>query len=142
MRSPDHRERTPGFPVGFGSLGVFDRARARAVRIPKANEAAHIDFLSGRIEDVAGLGRGNRNSKRWGRTIEVDSRKRMEDYTPHVHYRWFDATGEIDTDAATEGYTLMLSLGEPMNGLLPGTIEFAVPGEDTRVGGAFVAALR
>jgi len=77
-----------------------------------------------------------------GRTIEVDPRVRMDEGTPHVHYRWFDATGEIDTDAAIEGYTLKLSFGEPMNGLLPGTIEFAVPGEDTRVGGAFVAALR
>ena len=48
----------------------------------------------------------------------------------------------IDTGAAIEGYSLRLTFGEVEDGALPGTIEFAVPGEDTRVSGAFVAALR
>ena len=62
--------------------------------------------------------------------------------SPHVHYRWRDeASGELDVDAVTDGFELRLRFGEVENGLLPGTIAFAVPGEDTRIEGAFRASV-
>ena len=62
--------------------------------------------------------------------------------SPHVHYRWRDPdSGELDVDAVTDDFELRLRFGRVEDGLLPGTIVFAVPGEDTRVEGAFRASV-
>jgi hypothetical protein len=60
----------------------------------------------------------------------------------HVHYRWRDPeSGEIHTEMVTSGYELELKLGEIEDGQLPGSIVFAVPGEETRVRGSFRAVV-
>jgi len=56
---------------------------------------------------------------------------------PHVHYRWRDAEGELQTTVLTSGYNLQLQFGAPVDGRVDGEISFDVPGEDTRLQGEF-----
>jgi hypothetical protein len=56
---------------------------------------------------------------------------------PHVHYRWRDAGGDIETTVLTGGYNLTLQLGEAVDSQVAGTLSFDVPGEDTRLQGEF-----
>lgn len=56
---------------------------------------------------------------------------------PHVHYRWRDGAGDIQTTVLTEGYNLKLQLGEAIDGQVAGKLRFDVPGEDTRLQGEF-----
>jgi len=56
---------------------------------------------------------------------------------PHVHYRWRDAEGDIQTTVLTGGYNLTLQFGEAVDGRVDGQIRFDVPGEDTRLQGEF-----
>lgn len=76
-----------------------------------------------------------------GRTIEISVADQAEDDTPHVHYRWQDDSGEIQAEAVMRHYRMRLSFGEVEGDVLPGSIEFSVPGEETRVQGRFRAAL-
>ncbi len=56
---------------------------------------------------------------------------------PHVHYRWRDAEGELQTTVLTGGYNLQLQFGEAVDGRVDGNISFEVPGEGTRLQGEF-----
>ncbi len=56
---------------------------------------------------------------------------------PHVHYRWRDGAGDIQTTVLTGGYNLTLQFGEAVDGQVAGTLSFDVPGEDTRLQGEF-----
>lgn len=61
---------------------------------------------------------------------------------PHVHYRWTDPeTGAIETEIVTRDYDLVLKLGKAVERRVSGEVEFAVPGEDTRVAGSFAIEL-
>ena len=76
-----------------------------------------------------------------GRTIDIGIADKAEDDTPHVHYRWQDDSGEIQAEAVVHHYRMRLTFGDVEGDVLPGTIEFSVPGEETRVQGRFRAAL-
>ena len=77
------------------------------------------------------------------RTFEVQAANGLEMSNPHVHYRWRDEqSGNIDVDMTMQGYDMKLSFGTMEAGALPGTIEFVVPGEDTRVSGEFRARVK
>jgi len=56
---------------------------------------------------------------------------------PHVHYRWRDGEGELQTTLLTSGYNLQLQFGVPVDGRVDGQISFDVPGEGTRLQGEF-----
>lgn len=56
---------------------------------------------------------------------------------PHVHYRWRDATGDLQTTVLTGGYNLKLQFGEAVDGQVAGKLSFDVPGEDTSLQGEF-----
>jgi len=56
---------------------------------------------------------------------------------PHVHYRWRDAGGDLQTTVLTGGYDLTLQLGGAVDGQVAGKLSFDVPGEDTRLQGEF-----
>lgn len=56
---------------------------------------------------------------------------------PHVHYRWRDAGGDLQTTVLAGGYNLRLQLGKLVEGRVDGQIRFDVPGEDTRLQGEF-----
>ena len=56
---------------------------------------------------------------------------------PHVHYRWRDASGDIQTQVLTDGYNLRLEFGRVLDGQVDGQINFSVPGEETRLQGEF-----
>ena len=56
---------------------------------------------------------------------------------PHVHYRWRDGEGTIQTTVLTRGYNLQLQLGSARDGQVAGNIQFDVPGEETRLQGEF-----
>jgi len=70
------------------------------------------------------------------RVIEVASDDKSYGH-PHVHYRWRDAEGELQTTVLTSGYNLQLQFGEAVDGRVDGDISFEVPGEDTRLQGEF-----
>ena len=53
-----------------------------------------------------------------------------------------EQSGDIDVDMAMQGYDMKLSFGTMEAGALPGTIEFVVPGEDTRISGEFRAKVK
>ena len=62
---------------------------------------------------------------------------------PHVHYRWQDPeSNEIASEVVAGDYEMRLVFGTTEAGELPGTIEFAVPDERTRVQGAFRAKIQ
>lgn len=56
---------------------------------------------------------------------------------PHVHYRWRDEAGDIQTAVLTEGYNLKLRFDEAVDGQVAGQLSFDVPDEDTRLQGEF-----
>jgi len=56
---------------------------------------------------------------------------------PHVHYRWRDAGGDLQTTVLTGGYNLKLQFGETVDGQVAGNLSLDVPGEDTRLQGEF-----
>ncbi|OUS11553.1 hypothetical protein A9Q89_08755 [Gammaproteobacteria bacterium 53_120_T64] len=56
---------------------------------------------------------------------------------PHVHYRWWDSAGELQTTVLTGGYNLQLQFGAAIEGRVDGTLRFDVPGEETRLQGEF-----
>ena len=56
---------------------------------------------------------------------------------PHVHYRWRDGAGDIQTTVLTGGYNLKLQFAEAVDGHVAGNLSFDVPGEDTRLQGEF-----
>ena len=56
---------------------------------------------------------------------------------PHVHYRWHDDEGDLQTTVLTGGYNLRLQLGKAVDGHVDGQIRFDVPGEETRLQGQF-----
>ncbi len=70
------------------------------------------------------------------RSIEVASDDKSFSH-PHVHYRWRDAEGDIQTTVLTGGYNLQLVFGSVDNGRVEGQISFDVPDEDTRLQGDF-----
>lgn len=55
----------------------------------------------------------------------------------HVHYRWVNGGGDLQTTVLTEGYNLELYFGEMVDGQVAGNLSFNVPGEDTRLQGEF-----
>jgi len=55
----------------------------------------------------------------------------------HVHYRWRDAGGDLQTTVLTGGYNLRLQLGGAVDGRVDGQISFDVPDEATRLQGEF-----
>ncbi|MBQ0720093.1 MAG: hypothetical protein KBT88_06860 [Gammaproteobacteria bacterium] len=71
-----------------------------------------------------------------GRLIEVASDDASFGH-PHVHYRWRDGEGEIQTTVLTGGYNLQLQFGEQVDGQVDAQISFDVPGEETRLQGEF-----
>jgi hypothetical protein len=76
-----------------------------------------------------------------GRTFAFEVGEEVEARRPQVHYRWRGSTGDVESAAATGGYALKLAFGAVENGTLAGSIEFSVPGEDTRVAGGFTARI-
>jgi len=77
-----------------------------------------------------------------GRRIQVDPSDGLSAGNPHVHYRWRNPdSGDIDVESVMEGYRLRLDFGTASGGVLPGTIEFEVPGEATSVSGTFRAQI-
>mgnify|MGYP003563693155 CR=1 FL=1 len=77
-----------------------------------------------------------------GRTFTVTPNAEPGSGIPHVHYRWRNAgTGEIDVDSVMDGYAMTLSFGEVSAGLVPGSIEFSIPGSQTSVSGSFLASV-
>jgi len=70
------------------------------------------------------------------RVVEVSSDDASFGH-PHVHYRWRDAGGDLQTTVLTGGYNLRLQLGKAADGRVDGQISFDVPGEDTRLQGEF-----
>ncbi len=56
---------------------------------------------------------------------------------PHVHYRWRDGAGDLQTTVLTGGYNLTLRFAGAVDGQVAGTLSFDVPGEDTRLQGEF-----
>jgi len=70
------------------------------------------------------------------RVIDVASDDASYDH-PHVHYRWRDDSGDIQTTVLTGGYNLTLQFGERIDGQVAGNLSFDVPGEDTRLRGGF-----
>lgn len=76
-------------------------------------------------------------------TFTVNSEAGLEMSNPHVHYRWRNPdSGEIEVDAKMQGYAMTLTFGELDRDMLPGTIEFSLPGGDTRVSGTFRAKVK
>ena len=77
------------------------------------------------------------------RTFDVQASDGLEMSNPHIHYRWRNGrSGDIDVDMTMQGYDMKLSFGTMEAGVLPGTIEFVVPGEETRVAGNFRAKVK
>jgi hypothetical protein len=77
------------------------------------------------------------------RTFEIQPSDGLEMSNPHIHYRWRnEQSGDIDVDMTMKGYDMKLSFGTMEAGVLPGTIEFGVPGEETRVAGNFRAKVK
>jgi hypothetical protein len=77
-----------------------------------------------------------------GRTIVAKTTDGFDVSAPHVHFRWRDpASGEIQTEVVTDGYEMRLAFGKREGDVLPGTIRFSVPGEETLVEGAFRAKI-
>lgn len=70
------------------------------------------------------------------RAIEVSSDDESYGH-PHVHYRWRDGAGDIQTTVLTGGYNLKLQFAEVDDGQVAGNLSFDVPGEDTRLQGEF-----
>ena len=70
------------------------------------------------------------------RVIEISSDDASFGH-PHVHYRWRDAGGDLQTTVLTGGYNLKLQLGKVVDGRVDGQIRFDVQGEDTRLQGEF-----
>ena len=70
------------------------------------------------------------------RVITVASDNKSRSY-PHVHYRWRDEAGDIQTTVLTEGYNLQLHFDKAIDGQVAGKLRFDVPGEDTRLQGEF-----
>mgnify|MGYP003384837346 FL=1 len=70
------------------------------------------------------------------RVIEVASGDKSYGH-PHVHYRWRDGAGELQTTVLTGGYNLKLQFAEAVDGQVAGNLSFDVPGEDTRLQGEF-----
>ncbi len=71
------------------------------------------------------------------RTITVSAGDQSYN-NPHVHYRWADPeNGDIKTEIVTRDYDLVLKLGKAVDRRVSGEIEFAVPGEATKVSGSF-----
>jgi len=77
-----------------------------------------------------------------GKTIEVPAQEAsFENPTPHVHCRWNNTHGELETEVATSDYEMTIKFGEVEDGHLPGEIHFAIPGKDTRLTGTFRAVI-
>lgn len=75
-----------------------------------------------------------------GRSFVVASSESKFTSNPHVHYRWRGGDpGMMESEAVMDGYDMKLVFGQVDGDRLPGTIEFTVPGEGTRVEGKFVA---
>lgn len=75
-----------------------------------------------------------------GREYLVSSTERFSGSTPHVHYRW-QVEDSLETAVAVNQYEMKLTFGDRADGILPGKISFAVPGEETQVSGSFQAVL-
>ena len=71
-----------------------------------------------------------------GRSIAVASDDQSFGH-PHVHYRWRDAGGDIQTTVLTSGYNLQLQFGDRVDAQVEGQISFNVPGENTHLQGEF-----
>jgi hypothetical protein len=85
----------------------------------------------------------DKNTLPENREFVITESGNFEGTTPHVHYRWRDVeTEKIETDVASQKYEMRLAFGKATEGVLPGTIEFSVPGEATSVQGAFEAKLK
>lgn len=70
------------------------------------------------------------------RTISVVSNDNAFD-APHVHYRWRNTAGDIESRIVTEGYNLTLEFSAATAGRVEGVIRFDIPGEGTRLAGDF-----
>jgi hypothetical protein len=78
-----------------------------------------------------------------GREFVVEPSGELAIHNPHVHYRWWNSeTEELDCDVAVDEYQMRLAFGEVNKGVLPGTIEFSVPSESTRLRGTFQAKMK
>lgn len=78
-----------------------------------------------------------------GREFVIEPSGGVTIHNPHVHYRWWNPeTEELDCDVAVDEYQLRLAFGEASKGVLPGTIEFSVPSESTRLRGTFQAKMK
>jgi hypothetical protein len=77
------------------------------------------------------------------REFVVEPSSQLTMHNPHVHYRWWNPqTDELDCDVAVDEYQMRLVFGEVNRGFLPGTIEFSVPNEPTRLRGTFRAKMK
>jgi hypothetical protein len=78
-----------------------------------------------------------------GREFVIEPAGGLTMHNPHVHYRWWNPeTEELDCDVAVDEYQMRLAFGEMNGDVLPGTIEFSIPNESTRLRGAFRAKMK
>lgn len=78
-----------------------------------------------------------------GREYTISGSEELSIGNPHIHYRWWNPeTKELDCDVAMDDYQMHLVFGEVSKGELPGTIEFSIPGDGTRLRGGFRARLK
>jgi hypothetical protein len=77
------------------------------------------------------------------RTFHVSAEAGMEASSPHIHYRWRDPqSGDIEVEVTVQGYDMTLAFGTVEGDALPGTIDFALPEENTRITGEFRAKIK
>lgn len=77
-----------------------------------------------------------------GKTYDIDPSEKKNFENPHVHYRWEDDAGEIESEIASSDYSMELEFGSIEDGVLPGEIHFSIPGEETEVRGTFRATIK
>lgn len=76
-------------------------------------------------------------------TFDVSADAGLDMSNPHVHYRWRDPhSGDIEVEVTMQGYDMTLAFGAVEGDALPGTIEFTLPNENTRVAGEFRAKIK
>jgi hypothetical protein len=77
-----------------------------------------------------------------GEMFTVQASSDFDASRPHVHYRWRGSGASIESDVAMDDYQMTLRFGQLEGAVLPGTIEFAIPGQQTTVSGSFRARVQ
>ena len=76
-RAPDDRQRRAGVGIGLGSLGVLDGRPGRADAVEQAQQAARVDHLPARVEDIGRPRVGTAEPERAVELVEIDQADRQ-----------------------------------------------------------------